>query len=120
MARFGEGAGGTGVMFEDQLQEMLAPMSDAELLAIARDRSWSPMKRDAARTMLKERQDKAAAAGAVVAAAEADRAERGVRAAELQATYAKRAFERANVAIGVSIAAIIVAGFFAVLDFLKG
>jgi len=61
----------------------------------------------------------------VEALAEEDRvahlnlSERSVRAAETQATYAKRAYDRANVAIGVSIAAIVVTAFFAMLDFLK-
>ncbi|MDB5471710.1 MAG: hypothetical protein JWR84_3270 [Caulobacter sp.] len=45
--------------------------------------------------------------------------ERSVRAAEAQATYAKRAYHRSNIALWLSGIAVGVTAFFALLDFLK-
>lgn len=44
---------------------------------------------------------------------------RAVVASETQAIYAKRAYIRSNVAISISIVAVIVGGFFSLLAFLK-
>jgi hypothetical protein len=106
-------------MENDPLYQLLNDWSDQELEAVLFDRGASPDKRMFAREILAGRKAVAQAQADAVSAAEAGRAERAVRAAETQATYAKRAYIRSNVAIGVSIAAIIVSGLFALLDFLK-
>jgi len=99
--------------------QLFEPMSDEELLAGVSNPGWSSMKKDIARAVINERAEARAAVRANQAMAEAALAERSVQAAEKQATYAKRAYQRSNVAIGVSIVAIILTALLAVLDFIS-